>query len=158
MARRAELRERHRRLFFQRDAKAFGHPIQGAAVDAQDFRGACSIPLGSVKHVHEVATLEVVECRQTGKRLILRRGTGGGSRRVIEIEGLDQRTSARDDQALDRVSELPHVARPRMAQEGIDRLRRQDLLLPRAFACVIEEAANQQRDIRPTRMTITLSL
>ena len=53
------------------DAESLGHAVQRAPVDAENLRGAGSIPAGGVKHMYEVATFEIVERRKIGKRLVL---------------------------------------------------------------------------------------
>ena len=44
--------------------------------------------------------------------------------------------------------QLPHVARPGVPQQRVERLRREHLPLSRPPARIVEEAADQQRDVR----------
>ena len=88
-------------LFFERDSKPFGHPIQRATVDAQDFGGARPISIGGVKHVPQVSALErvvanvpfsfVVRGEQFPAGRYEIRPTGGGV--VVSIRGTDNKST-----------------------------------------------------------------
>ena len=49
--------------------KARRHAVEGLAVDTENFRGAFTIATGSLEDVENVAALQFVQTRQSGKEI-----------------------------------------------------------------------------------------
>src|SRR5256712_9659875 len=96
-------------------------PERGAA-DAERLGGAGVVAAEALERLEDVGALGV------GEADLPRQGRRGpeqdASRHVRrQIVGLDRVAAGEDRGALDRVLQLAHVARPRIAQEALERLR-----------------------------------
>src|SRR6266480_4649761 len=90
-------------------AKTLRHPVQRAAVDPKRFRGARTIAAHSLQYVNEISPFEFVERRKILEHPLLERGRR--ENRIGQVGQLNP-PSAEDDQPLDGVFQLAHIAWP----------------------------------------------
>jgi hypothetical protein len=98
-----------------------------------------------LQDVLEVPPLELVECRQIPEHLVFQDARLAGQRfRQI----LDGDAPAREDhEALDRVLELTHVARPPVLGQRRERIRLDCRLTPGPARRVVQELLDEERDV-----------
>ena len=90
----------------------FEFVLKGAAADAQGFGGIFPVAGNMSEGLTNEHSLDFSQRRAWAN------GKGGGiaivfAQRIRKVFNIDDRLTTGDDQALDGITELPHVARPR---------------------------------------------
>ena len=63
----AERQNSHTLFAVAVDPETFDHPVERAAIDAENFGGACAIAAGDLEDVKQITSFELVENRQVFK-------------------------------------------------------------------------------------------
>src|SRR5262249_39334838 len=114
--------------------------------DPQRFSRARVVAPEALESLEDVHALGLGERRLPRQ---LRRGTELKPGRDVgrQVLGLDAVAPGQDGRALDRILELAHVARPRVAEQPLDRLGRESQLAAELAARAGEEVLGEGRDV-----------
>src|SRR5258706_5349594 len=140
-------------LFRRADSVRLQLPVQVAALDAEALGGAGHVPLVGTQRDEDEGPLEglarLLE-RALAQAVVGRRLGVRWPERGREVLGADDVARAHDDEPLDHVAQLAHVAGPVVRQEVGERLDR-DGLGPLAVLRREErdEVGDQQREVFP---------
>jgi hypothetical protein len=69
------------------NAKSFGHAVQGASIDAKNFRGAFAVSARNAQHVYKMLAFYFIHCKCVPGSLS-RRFRGGRSYFILSNEHL----------------------------------------------------------------------
>src|SRR3989440_626145 len=115
-------RRRRYELLADVDAERLHAPVEVAPVHAHQLRRARDVALGLRElGAYEVALVGLAGVAEGGEARGRWRGLLASERG--EVLGRDLRARVHDDAALDRLAKIAHVAGPRVAPEGLDRVR-----------------------------------
>src|SRR5437870_3147363 len=119
---------------------------EGGAADAERLGGAGVVAAEALQRLEDVDALGVGEGGLPRKR---RRGPQLQARRYVrgQVLWLEDIAPGQDGRALDRILQLPHVARPRVAQKALDGLRRQPKRAAELARRPREEVLGQRRNV-----------
>src|SRR3989449_1311896 len=124
---------------------------QGLAGDPKDFRGLALVRLHPLHDLVDVGALHFCKGPELLRPHLAWHLDGLGCELDWKVLGLDVVGGAEDDEALDQVAELSHVARPGIAENETLGLRRESLdRLVRAHVRFREEVPGKRHDVIPT--------
>src|SRR5206468_2714347 len=123
----------------------------GARVDAEQLCRLGLVPPGDPESLVEQPLLDLAERRADQLEDGVARRAFHPDDFVWQVFCLDAVLACEHDAALDEVLELPHVARPRVGLEPLDRLAREALELPAVLGSVdAQEVLGEDADVLVT--------